>query len=358
MKIAYIIFHDIRRNDGVTKKVANQIAEWEIEGHEVNVYCFLPERGSSILKSQQYPIQSFIESRLVLNKTFIRDVNSQEPDLVYFRYDTWNRNLTTITRGKIAISELNTLDLKEFKTLLKIEGTIKSMLRYYTYLLGRNLVFKQLDGLVGVTNEIVEDPMYAKFRIPSKVVPNSIDLDKYSPVKSDTPAERIGLFFIGTPGQPWHGVDIIVEWARNLKEFDFHVVGIDDEDTDNLFYHGYLDRNVYLEILKKSQICIGSLALWRNEMYEACPLKVREYLAYGFPAILGYRDTSFLDQEYDFILSLSKDELFDYDRIRNFIKKNVSRIVDNSELDGISSSKVENARLHFFNQIVKKNDSL
>jgi hypothetical protein len=53
MKIAYVIYHDITKNDGVTKKVAAHKEAWESLGHEVEVFCLLPKTGSSDLRANQ-----------------------------------------------------------------------------------------------------------------------------------------------------------------------------------------------------------------------------------------------------------------------------------------------------------------
>lgn len=48
--------------------------------------------------------------------------------------------------------------------------------------------------------------------------------------------------------------------------------------------------------MRNCQVCIGTLALHRKNMTEASPLKTREYLAHGFPVIIGYKDTAFYNQ--------------------------------------------------------------
>jgi hypothetical protein len=48
------------------------------------------------------------------------------------------------------------------------------------------------------------------------------------------------------------------------------------------------------DLVDKCHIGIGSLALFRNNMIEACTLKVREYWARGLPFVIGYDDTDLI----------------------------------------------------------------
>ena len=82
----------------------------------------------------------------------------------------------------------------------------------------------------------------------------------------------------------------IVEMSKKLPEYIFNIVGISGTNTSNLFFHGYLNQKAYLEILETCHICIGSFGIHKYGLKESSPLKVREYLAYGYPTILGYKD--------------------------------------------------------------------
>lgn len=358
MRIAYLVFHDITKNDGVTKKVKGQVEEWTSLNSNVKVFCFLPKMGTSILNASQYEYGGYINMRFFKNQTFLNDIEEFTPDIVYFRYDSWNINLVCAMKGRVSVAELNSLDLNEYKLLFKTEKTIKSWLRYLGYYLGRNILLKQITGFVGVTREIASHPSYSKFGGESIVIPNGINFNEFDKVKAQSRAtQRLSLFFIGTPNQPWHGLDIIQSWANNLKEFDFHIVGMSGKSTDNLTYHGYLDRFEYLKVLKATHICIGSLALFRNGMEEACPLKVREYLAYGFPTIIGYKDSSFDwdKNKPDFILQLNREDLFNYELVKEFAVKMKDRIVHSEEIQQISTSNLEKNRIQFFQKLHKEN---
>lgn len=167
-------------------------------------------------------------------------------------------------------------------------------------------------------------------------------------------------FLYRFPGLQWHGLDILSGLADILKdEIEIHVVGVDGADRDNIFYYGYLDENEYLKIMSRCHICVGTLALYRKELSEACPLKVREYLKYGFPVILGYRDTAFLDSKPPWVLEIPNignilDDPEVVKDISDFCRAYRDFIVPRKEAESyISSSVIESRRLEFMKETIK-----
>ncbi|WLI77669.1 hypothetical protein Q5705_03675 [Kosakonia sp. H02] len=358
MKIAYLIRHDITKNDGVTKKILGQVREWERMGADIKIFAYVPKKGNSMLPAHQHIMQGAIISRILPDMELLSELNIFSPDIVYFRYDTWSTTISRIMSRYTSIAELNTLDLSEFHSLIKFEKNIKSIIRYVAYKFFRGLVLKKVSGIVSVTYEIKNDLSNSKYGKPSVVVPNGIALDTYKTIKQSVYSNlRTGLFFIGTPGQPWHGVDIIEQLARQLPEMDFHVVGIEGDNLPNLYYHGYLNTQEYIAILAKCAVCIGTLGLHRKNMVEACPLKVREYLAYGYPVILGYQDTAFIEQQLqpDFVhfIDTSKDITPEAAAaLKRFIEDNKNKVVPTSKIEFLDTKFLEKKRYEFFSHVL------
>jgi len=346
MKIAYLINHDISKNDGVTKKILSQTDEWKRQEHKVEVFCTTPSLGDSILSAKQYLFTSYIKSRLKVNDELLADIKQYDPSIIYFRYDTWNKTLSILMKNYTVITELNTNDLDEYWLLMKQAKSLKSILRYFSYLFLRSKILSNVSGIVSVTQEIMKLPSIKRFNKPSVYIPNSIDILQYE-TKKEKAEGRIGLFFIGTPGQPWQGTDIIELLASKLPEFDFHVVGESGLSNRNLYYHGYLEKDKYMLILKKCHICIGTLALFRKKMSEACPLKVREYLSYGFPTMVGYDETAFLGQ--DIPSWFKKIDINNMNEIREFVLENRDVIISHEDVAKyVGSEMIEKKRLKFF----------
>ena len=106
------------------------------------------------------------------------------------------------------------------------------------------------------------------------------------------------LFFIGSPGFAWHGVDKISLLARRRCDCHFDAVGLSAEQSTSLpatmTAHGQLSKDCYIHLLLGADVAVSSLALHRDGLNEASPLKTREYLAAGVPVLTAYRDTDFL----------------------------------------------------------------
>ena len=161
------------------------------------------------------------------------------------------------------------------------------------------------------------------------------------------------VFFSGTGGFDWHGVDYIGTLAGRLPEFDFHVVGEDGASTGNLFYHGWLSRLEYREILESCHICIGTLALYRRGLREAA-LKTREYIASGFPIIVNYQDTpEILGQKW--CLNLGGLSVFDSEEVvsivRDFCLEFRDLILDDEQRRLVASDNIERARSDLFKKL-------
>jgi len=347
-KIAYFLSHDITKNDGVTKKINSQVDVWKDKGFIVKVFCIVPRISSSLLNCEKYETLGGVKDRLFVRDDIYGDIDLFKPDVVYYRNGMRNSTLKKLSKKYCVVTELNTLDLIEAKLSIFNNRTFVSILRYLALFILRRGNLKCSTGLVGVTKEISNHPSYIKYCTNTTYSTNSLDLKKYPTLKENNNIKKINFFFMGTPNQPWHGVDFIENWARQLPQYHFHLVGIDGINTKNIFYYGYLNQAQYLDVLSSCDICIGSLAMFRNKLTEASPLKVREYLAYGYPTIIGYNDTAFIENG-------SPNWLFKYDETTSlkelceFVNLNKNVIVKHSELESISSFYVETKRVEFMN---------
>ncbi|MFK8068875.1 MAG: hypothetical protein AB8D52_11570 [Gammaproteobacteria bacterium] len=109
----------------------------------------------------------------------------------------------------------------------------------------------------------------------------------------------IELLFVASLFIEWHGLDKLIEAAIvSDKLFVIHVVGeVGDADLHakakacaKILLHGNLSHTQISELEKQCDVGLGSFALERKGMVEACPLKVRGYLAAGLPVYAGHAD--------------------------------------------------------------------
>jgi len=355
MKIAYILEWDISVDSGVFNKVLAQTKVWKENGHNVRIYAITPHKRDNEFDDFIYQYSSdfsFLKSSL---KTYInkivsikkvqKDLKIFKPDIVYIRQPIWYPGIDKFLANFTSIMELNTDDLNEIKLLPKI--------KQYIYLYGREKIINSVKGFVSVSYEI--ERLYKKYNKPIVTIANGYDISQI-PEFEKVINKRKQVIFVGSPNQAWHGVEKIVYLAQNLKEFDFHIVGPTlnlSKKLDNLILHGYLAKKDLFELYKKMDVGIGTLSLYKNGMQEASPLKVREYIAFKLPVILGYKDTDLDGKEYILNIGNYENNVKDnIEKIREFIQESDS-LCNKIDPNIISYENKERKRLEFFENVVK-----
>ncbi|MEM4235373.1 MAG: hypothetical protein QXU75_09565, partial [Candidatus Methanomethylicaceae archaeon] len=99
------------------------------------------------------------------------------------------------------------------------------------------------------------------------------------------------LIFVGSGKFPWHGIERIADLVEKLPSVFLLIVG-DTADCEKIkqlqlmgrvLVVGFIDPNIMPRIYRMVDFGIGTFALDKKLMTQACPLKVREYLWYGLP---------------------------------------------------------------------------
>jgi hypothetical protein len=371
MKIAYLINWEISSNDGVSKKVYAQAHEWQALNNEVKIFCIAkepcPEFGSvsiQVIKKEASKniLQEFANVYKAYNEAFplLADFN---PDIIYFRFDIYQPALLKIFKAFPSVIEMNSNDSQELRLLAK--KSIKGKIRSFYHQLVRNKYLSAVDGFCCVTNEIADLPSIRKFKKPVFVVPNAIQTEScHQPSALNKSKGALpNLVFMGTPNQSWHGIDKIINLARATQgKLVFNIIGIQPDRLQdypsNINFHGYLQKHEYEKIVSSADIGVCTLALHRKKMEEASPLKTREYLAYGLPIIIGYRDTAFLNSELpDWVLQLQNTENnveANIDKILEFCIKHTGKKLLNGEAKKYIDSHVfEKIRLQHMGNILQ-----
>ena len=354
MKIVYIVPHDVTKLDGVTKKIAMQLGRWQENGHEVKCISIVPEVGNVSFSCEQYVAGNPIFRRLVVHEDICRSVSEFKPEVIYLRFEGWSATYEYLSKRYRIVLEINTNVEAELRLNLRERRSLKSFLAYGLHIFLDRRLLERVHGIVAMTNEIGRN----YHNVPVAVVPNGIVLSDTPVVKKATKTgDRIKCFFIGTGGFSWHGIDIIELIASQCPEFDFHIVGQTGTNKSNVFFHGYMTEDRYLEVLRESHVCIGTLGLFRKGMKEACPLKLREYLARGYPVIIGYKDTSFFNTEPDFLyfLDCRYPSSIDINGFKSYVIKMMGQVVHHDALKDIDADLLEIKRINFFREIASAN---
>lgn len=360
MKIAYVIHWNEGPESGVYKKIISQANEWSRLGNSVALLILTRVRNRN-WEIQAQNIAVFVESyddassRLFGWSKLVSRAKEWQPDVVYHRFDLYYPSLNRLLRQFPSVLEINSNDLPEMRLQ-------NNKLRYWYHRLTRKRVLKAANGVVFVSRELSEAIQYRRYAASRIVIGNGIALEDYS--ESDEPQSgTTRLVFIGSPGQAWHGLDKILLLAHRNPDWIFELIGVhpgdspqgSQQDYPNVIFHGRLTREQYHPIMQRANVALGSLAMHRTFIEEASPLKVREYLAYGIPVIIGYRDTDFPENN-SFILELPNehDNVEPHlEKIRSFVRENRGKRVPRAAIAHLDTRSKENVRVGYMRQLAK-----
>ena len=188
-------------------------------------------------------------------------------------------------------------------------------------LIGRYSI-RQSKITIGVTREIIDYETKRALQPgkPSLLYPNGIMYSNQT--VADKRTEMPELIFLASFFKPWHGLDLLLAaMQKNHDKFILHLVGdvsLGDKalahQDKRVVLHGRKSHQEIQNIAAACWIGISSFGLFRQNMKEACTLKVREYLMMGLPVYAGYQDI--FPTEFKFY----KNGEIDIDKILQFAK--------------------------------------
>jgi glycosyltransferase involved in cell wall biosynthesis len=347
-EIAYFaVLHD-GPNSGAGKKVLAQANLWRNSEVKTKIYVISSEEYLNEWK--RFPdVVAIKESkglkRLTLRRNLIREIFSSGPSAVYVR-DGFPFVFPKIPKGVSVILEVQTLMRQELLSRNRVRAAQSWLLD--TFYLRRFTKF------IFVSNEIAASKRFTNYKSyeNSTVISNGVKLDEITEIKTLPRANPAEFVFLGQNGQPWHGVEQILELARSMPCYLFNVVGVTDKFSNvpsNAIFHGVLTQSEYFPIAEKCVLGIGTLNLNAKGMTEGSSLKVREYLAMGLPVFFRHTDTDFV-QPPSFILELPNDDkpITSYiDQIISFAETWANQRVPRTHIRGIDMKEKESARLKF-----------
>lgn len=198
-------------------------------------------------------------------------------------------------------------------------------------------------GIIGLTDEIRKKYVQLTNQsIPSSVISNGIQVRNFPLTRfKKFDGKLLNIIFISSTFYPWQGLDRLLQglsrYSGNLR-INLFLAGIisskkkrtlESFNNKNLHIHclGLLSRQGLDEYFKHSNIAVSTLALYRKNMNEACPLKTREYTARGIPFVFAYDDVD-IPEKMEFALKLpNTDSLVDISELIQFAEK-TSKIPD------------------------------
>jgi glycosyltransferase involved in cell wall biosynthesis len=349
-RIAYVgQMADVSTENGISKKIRSQAAHWVEQGHEVRYFSLVPTtavwHGLAPIGAELVARGGFAQ-RGVRSLELVRRVRTWRPDLIYFRYGYHSAGLPGLFREIPTVAEINSDDVAEYPLTF-------SRAKFIYHRLTRSRVLRAVSGLVHVTREL--HARFAAFGKPAAVIGNGIELNAFETAPTPDPSGPLRLVFIGSRATPWHGTERVAELGQLFPDVVVDVIGAAPvAGPPNVHFHAELPRDRYEPMLRGATAAVGTMGLFRKHMDEACPLKVREYLALGLPVIGGYEDTD-IHGAADYFLRLPNNAaplLPHRDKIAAWLGKWRGRRVDRAAVAHLDNAVKEKQRLEFMARIL------
>jgi hypothetical protein len=247
-----------------------------------------------------------------------------EFDFIIFRYPLASKFLLEFCEQfpQKVILEHNTLEVPELKLNFKnlvsgtkfsfkpgyfiniLENGIFPIFREYYY---RKKIERKNFFKIAVSHEIAK--LYSKSYSTKEILVISNAIDTYLFGKRKlfyNPKDVINLFMLVGFKADWHGIERLIKSIQKYEgqqKLIFNFIGVTKTDFQTDFNKENIEINFFDSLssneldfqLINFHIGIGTLEAYKKNMFEASPLKVREYFARGFPVIIGYEDTDLMD---------------------------------------------------------------
>jgi len=286
-----------------------------------------------ILIKQTYSFVPFaflraIVFRLLKLRSLEKKIDLENYDYIVLRYplvDGIGTQKFIRKHGHKIITEHHTDEVSELYSLGRIVDLFRAKLeeRYASAFL------RQIKGLIGVTQEICDLELQKSGPKPYKMIPNGIDVESVAFTKF-TPFDgtKLNIVFIASEFVSWQGLESLLEGLGRYKgsvSIELNLIGMLTEKQIALL-EKYRKENITIYEkgkqfgealdghLRQAHVAISSLALYKKNMKEACPLKSREYIARGLPFVYAYDDND-LEGDEDFALKLMPKALINIEEI-------------------------------------------
>lgn len=178
---------------------------------------------------------------------------------------------------------------------IKLNNSAGRVLGIMMEFLASKFFISRAKGVVAVTGEILKYEFSRSSCRVGFVYPNGVRIDDKQ-VLSDSRNGKAKFIFCGARDYPWNGLDYVYQELEKYPSLDFelHIVGDIEESLidSRVIYHGVLEQEALKCLYPKMDIGLGTFALYRQGMREACSLKSREYLLNGLPVIADHRDSA------------------------------------------------------------------
>ncbi|MCR5680728.1 MAG: glycosyltransferase family 1 protein [Prevotella sp.] len=339
-KALFIIFHGFDPNNGISKKIAYQVAALKANDMDVHL-CYMDETTTKkrmidhqVIADYGSGLMSKIKKRTEFS-SIVRYAIDNHIDFVYIR-SNHNANLFTISMvkkmkraGMKVVMEIPTYP---YDSEYEAQGMSRQIFQDKLF---RKCLASHLDAIVTFSDY---EQIFGQRTIR---ISNGIDFNSIK-VKDTTNDTSTELNLIGVAEiHQWHGFDRVVKglaaYYSKPQELTvrFHVVGYffstegetafksiiaENHMEDYVILHGKRHGAELDSIFQRCDFGIGSLGRHRVGIDKIKTLKNREYAARGIPFVYSETDSDFDDRPY--VLKAPADESpLDIDSIIRFYRQ-------------------------------------
>jgi len=307
MRVLHLVSEPGPPGRGVPQKVARTVEVWRTLGVEADHLDVATGRlgfdgvASPALENPG-PVRraGWVREMERRGRRLLQVLDRERPDIVYTRELVWAPAIESIFRRHRVVVEINS------DRAMELRPASRAAAAFWRLTAGRLL--RRAAGVVAVTDELLG--RLAPEGLSGCVIPNATSVPRVRPRSSPRLGRPMAVMLVGCAA-PWHGLDRFSLLADALPHVEFVVCG-DLRDSSSSVSASV--RRVpsqtgdALEALfRQATVGVGSLAISRNGMTQACPLKSRSCLAAGLPIVYGYEDPAIQDAV-DFALRLSEED--------------------------------------------------
>lgn len=307
MKIDYVISININLDSGKSKATKEKIEYFLKANKDTNIYFIGEHRLTSIKILSMIYLEIMYLFKAILSKN--------KPDIIFTRsFFMFGTYIVSKLYNTVLIREIHGDNYDESRILHKNSKYKQCLFKLYTKY--SNWFNNRSDGLI-FNNKLLEEYFknnYLTKKINTVSIHNGTDVCSFIPKDGIISKKRLGLdyekqylLFLGSISK-WHGVEYILEMFNCLKSYsiNYHLLivgGIDADyllklkdkyyDIENITFTGKVDKNLAVEYINASNICL--LPVNNIRISPGSPLKLFDYAACGKAIItqenvIGYSD--------------------------------------------------------------------
>ena len=278
-------------------------------------------------KKQRRFFNSTYQNRLIYQAlNLFLDKHIHKYTHIIFRYPLASYSLFKLVKkhkNKI-VFEHNTKEIEEIELQSKnFRNSLSFSIKpgYFVYLLERGYfqtwqekyyakkIFQYAHSGIAVTYEIANYEMSRCKTYHVSVITNGIEIEPcHLRILHPFNGNELNMFMLLGAGASWHGIDRIIkslECYKGEKNITLDLIGHLSELDLKLISESTVKNQITVitsvnaidlnDLLNQYHIGIGTLSVYKKSLNEATPLKTREYVARGFPIVLGYTDTDIVN---------------------------------------------------------------